>query len=387
MGERRPGVSGAIARRAEAPDYPVGPLSLLVVQPTPFCNIDCDYCYLPQRNMRAIIQTETLERLFASVFASSILASRGFSLVWHAGEPLVLPVEFYRPANEILARHNTPALPVRVCFQTNATLISDDWCAFFAATGAQVGISLDGPQELHDRHRKTRAKAGSFNRTMAGLRRLQRAGIEFSVICVLTRESLLQPRRIFSFFAEQGITDVGFNVEELEGQHTSSSIGFEEAHRLYYRFMEEIIALREGSGIRVRELDRFGAFLKYGQPLEIAQQCTPLRIISVDHKGNLSTFSPEMLAAESPRYGRLVFGNLAANGIEDILSNQGFRAVMADVMEGVRACRRDCGYFTVCGGGAPGNKLFEHGSFAATETAYCRSQIKALTDVLLAHLG
>ena len=89
-------------RRAEAPDYPVGPLSLLVVQPTPFCNIDCDYCYLPQRNMRAIIQTETLERLFASVFASSILASRGFSLVWHAGEPLVLPVDFYRQANEIL---------------------------------------------------------------------------------------------------------------------------------------------------------------------------------------------------------------------------------------------------------------------------------------------
>ena len=60
---------------------------------------------------------------------------------------------------------------------------------------------------------------------------------------------------------------------------------------------------------------------------------------------------------------------------------------MTDITAGVDACRRDCGYFTVCGGGAPANKLFEHGSFATTETTYCRSQVKALTDVLLHHLG
>jgi uncharacterized protein len=369
----------------ESPDHPIGPLSLLVVQPTPFCNIDCDYCYLATRNLRGVIQPETLDKLFRSVFASSIVRG-GFSLVWHAGEPLVLPIAFYERANACLARHNARQLPVRVCFQTNGMLVTDAWCEFFIESGARVGVSLDGPRELHDRHRKTRGKRGTFDRVMAGVRRLQRAGVAFSVICVLTRESLLQPRRIFSFFAEEGITNVGFNVEELEGGHTSTSIGFEEAHALYYRFMEEIILLREKSGIHVRELDTFGAFLKYGQPLEIAQQCTPLRIISVDYSGNLSTFSPEMLGVDTCKYGRLVFGNLADNEIDDILSNDRFRAVMTDVMAGVDACRRDCGYFTVCGGGAPANKLFEHGSFAVTETTYCRSQIKALTDVLLDHL-
>ena len=203
----------------ELPDYPIGPLSLLVVQPTPFCNIDCDYCYLPTRNLRGVIQPETLDKLFRSVFASSIVRD-GFSLVWHAGEPLVLPIAFYERANACLARHNACRLPVRVCFQTNGMLVTDAWCEFFIESGARVGVSLDGPQELHDRHRKTRGKRGTFDRVMAGVRRLQRAGVAFSVICVLTRESLLQPRRIFSFFAEEGITNVGFNVEELEGDHT-----------------------------------------------------------------------------------------------------------------------------------------------------------------------
>jgi uncharacterized protein len=364
----------------------VGPLSLLVVQPTPFCNIDCDYCYLPDRQSRGVVKPETLDALFRSVFASSILRD-GFSLIWHAGEPLVLPVAFYERALALLACHNALALPVKVCFQTNGLLIDDQWCRFFLDSGAKVGVSLDGPRDLHDRHRRTRGGRGTFDRAMKGVRRLQDAGIVFSVICVLTREALLEPRRIFAFFEEAGIRDIGFNIEELEGDHASTSIGFAEAHRLYYRFMEEILAQSEKSGIRVRELDDFGGFLKHGMPLEIGQQCTPLRILSMDYRGNLSTFSPELLGVETKQYGKLVFGNVHEGPIEDMLADRRFQAVFTDVLAGVEACRSACSYFTVCGGGAPGNKLFERGSFAATETIYCRCQVKALTDILLDHLG
>src|SRR6516164_6325614 len=123
----------------------VGPLSLLVVQPTSFCNIDCDYCYLPDRQNRSMIKPETLEALFAGVFASSILRD-GFSLIWHAGEPLVLPVAFYEQALAMLARHNAQGLKVKICFQTNGLLIDDGWCRFFCDSGAKVGVSLDGPR-------------------------------------------------------------------------------------------------------------------------------------------------------------------------------------------------------------------------------------------------
>jgi uncharacterized protein len=367
-------------------DIRCGPLSLLVVQPTPFCNIDCDYCYLPDRQVRGIIEPKTLEALFAAVFASSILGD-GFSLLWHAGEPLVLPISFYEQANALLARHNLHGTKVRVCFQTNGLLISDAWCQFFLDSGARVGVSLDGPRDLHDRHRRTRGGRGTFEGVMAGVRRLQRAGVAFSVICVLTREALLQPGRIFDFFEQAGIKEVGFNIEELEGSHASTSIGFGEARDLTYRFMEEILRLREDSDVKIREIDSFGGFLKHGQPLEIGQQCTPLRILSMDYRGNLSTFSPELLGVDTEAYGRLVFGNIHDQPIEGVLTDARFQVVYKDILAGVETCRSSCGYFSVCGGDAPANKLFERGSFAATETIYCRSKVKAITDLLLDYLG
>lgn len=371
----------------ETPAGAPGPLSLLIVQPSPFCNINCDYCYLPDRQQRGTIRPETLEALFAAVFASRVVRER-FSLIWHAGEPLVLPVAFYREADALLARYRPAHVKVRVCFQSNGMLIDDAWCRYFLESRAKLGISLDGPRDLHDRHRRTRRGQGTFDRAMAGVRRLQEAAVPFSVICVLTRDSLLQPERIFAFFAEAGIEDVGFNVEELEAAHTSSSIGFAESRDLFYGFMAAIMKLREGTAIRIREIDSFGSFLKHGRPVELSQQCRPFGIVSMDHRGNLATFSPELLGVETAQYGPMVFGNIhQISHLEGMLTNERFRAVYRDILAGVAACRDGCGYFTVCGGGAPGNKLFEHGSFAATETLYCRSKVQALTDLLLDHFG
>ena len=79
-------------------------IELLVVQPTPFCNIDCRYCYLLDRNSKAVAAPETLSNLFSQVFASGWVRDC-LSVVWHAGEPLVLPVEFYRNAFRIVEEH------------------------------------------------------------------------------------------------------------------------------------------------------------------------------------------------------------------------------------------------------------------------------------------
>src|SRR5262245_58648685 len=110
------------------PEAPArGPLELLVVQPTPFCNINCSYCYLPDRQSTRRMSQATLEATFRWVFASG-LAPQPFTLLWHAGEPLVLPVAYYEEATELLRRHNEGQLPVRQSFQTNATLLDAEWC-------------------------------------------------------------------------------------------------------------------------------------------------------------------------------------------------------------------------------------------------------------------
>ena len=106
-------------------------IELVVVQPTPFCNIDCRYCYLPERSSRAVVAPETLSNLFSQVFASGWVRDC-LSVVWHAGEPLVLPVEFYRNAFRTIEALKPAELMVAHSFQTNGTLIDEAWCEFFA---------------------------------------------------------------------------------------------------------------------------------------------------------------------------------------------------------------------------------------------------------------
>jgi len=123
-------------------------IQLLVVQPTPFCNIDCRYCYLPQRSSKAVIAAATLANLFSQVFASG-WAQDALSVVWHAGEPMVLPIDFYRQAFRMIDDMRPPDLMLTHSFQTNGTLIDDAWCDFFAEANINVGVSIDGPQRLH----------------------------------------------------------------------------------------------------------------------------------------------------------------------------------------------------------------------------------------------
>lgn len=149
-----------------------GPLDLLVIQPTPFCNIDCSYCYLPDRLSRKRITPVVLDRLFAEIFASG-LARQPFTVVWHAGEPLVLPPSFYAEALTLLDRHNTARLSVAHSFQTNGTLLDEAWCDFIQQRTLRIGVSVDGPAFLHDRCRKTRGGDGTLSRTLDGIGRLR----------------------------------------------------------------------------------------------------------------------------------------------------------------------------------------------------------------------
>ena len=101
-------------------------IQLLVIQPTPFCNIDCRYCYLPNRSDKSVVAETTLTRLFSEIFASGWVKD-GVTVVWHAGEPLVLPIAFYRRAFALIDELKPPGLQLGHSFQTNGTLISDAW--------------------------------------------------------------------------------------------------------------------------------------------------------------------------------------------------------------------------------------------------------------------
>src|SRR6266567_6753835 len=183
---------------------PMPRIHLLVVQPTPFCNIDCRYCYLPDRTNKAVVADATLANLFSQVLASGWVRD-GVTVVWHAGEPMVLPIDFYRKAFRLIDGLKPAGLTVSHSFQTNGTLIDDAWCEFVAEEQISVGVSIDGPQRLHDINRVTRSGRGTFERTIAGIRRLRRHGVPFHVISVLSPEILTSPREMFEFYVDEGI--------------------------------------------------------------------------------------------------------------------------------------------------------------------------------------
>ena len=107
----------------------------------------------------------------------------------------------------------------------------------------------------------------------------------------------------------------------------------------------------------------------------------------MDCEGRFSTYSPELLGLGSLQYGGFDLGRVASDRLEDVLASERFRRLEADIARGVDMCRDSCRYFPFCGGGPPGNKHFENGTFASTETLFCRLHMKACLDVTADWLG
>lgn len=361
-------------------------INLLVIQPTPFCNIDCRYCYLPNRSSKAVVEHSTLANLFGQVFQSGWARDR-LTVIWHAGEPMVMPIGFYRDAFDLVAQLKPAELSLTHAFQTNGTLIDDAWCEFLLAARVNVGVSIDGPKRLHDRNRVTRSGRGTFEKTIRGIRLLRKHSVPFHTISVLSSEALAAPREMFDFYVAEGIEHVCFNVEETEGDHVSESFGKADAETAYPNFLAEfwrLSAASPGKITFIREID--AALRQVIRPKEIRyfnELVEPFAVTSMDHAGNLSTFSPELLGLKNAAYGDFVIGNVNRDRLADLEKGPRLLRMQTDIEAGVALCRDTCEYFSVCGGGEPVNKLAENGTFVSTETAFCRLTKMRTTDLVL----
>jgi uncharacterized protein len=360
-------------------------LETVVVQPTPFCNINCSYCYLPQRDVTTVIEQSTIAALFAKVFASGWVA-QPLTVIWHAGEPLVVPISFYREAFAAIEALRPPALQLRHSFQTNGMLITPDWCDLFKRWDVGVGVSIDGPKHIHDAHRVTRSGRGTYDKAIAGIRMLRKEKVPFHVISVLTHQGIHAPKELLDFYLAEGIEDVCFNVEESEGQHVSGLFAADNYKERFRGFLGEFWRLSRQSGrIRfIRELD--GMLPRVFRPDHTVMrnaQVEPFGMMNVDCHGNVSSFSPELLGLKHGDYDDFIVGNIHTDSLEDMRRSRSMMSMTRDIAAGVAACRQECEYFSVCGGGAPVNKLAENGSFAGTRTSFCSLTQMVPIDLIL----
>jgi uncharacterized protein len=360
-------------------------IETVVIQPTAFCNIACTYCYLPSRNERGVMEQATVRTIFERIFESGY-AAPGLAVIWHAGEPLAAGVRFYQEAFATIGALCPPHIQIAHSFQTNGILLSDAWCDLIEQWQVHVGVSVDGPKELHDAHRVTRKGLGTFDKTMDGIRLLQSRGIPFHALSVLSADSLRDPQRMHDFFADAGIDRVCFNVEESEGEHVSSLFDQGNLEQTFRSFLESFwrIAKAGGKISFVREID--GMISRIFSPAEAPcrnPQTEPLAMLNIDRFGHVSTYSPELLGYKNAEFNDFIIGDIHKSSLRDIYADCLRSKLHAAIDNGVRKCKKECGYYNVCGGGAPVNKLFETGTFETTRTGYCRLTQMVPTDIIL----
>jgi uncharacterized protein len=354
----------------------VGPIRQLLIQSTSFCNIDCRYCYLAssERSKKNDVSLATATRALEFAAESGTCLDR-LEIRWHSGEPLARGLDFYEAAygaaESILGGDR-----FWFSIQTNGLLIDDRWCDFFARRGVEVGVSLDGPREAHDRRRVDRRGRGTFDLVMRGIDRLHSRGVEFDVICVLGEETLADPDGTFRFFTDLGCREVGFNTDDRLTTEASEIAN-------YRRFMARMAESSQGGKLRIRELDHARRAILSAE-LPIGNALTePLAILNVDAEGNWTTFSPEFLTLDRDGTRPYVLGNVHCDRWSDVPASPRLKTLSDAVAAGVERCRVSCPYFPVCGGGSPAAKAYENGSLDSTATAYCRTRIQAVTDLVL----
>jgi uncharacterized protein len=178
------------------------------------CNLACRYCYYLEKDALhpaggpRRMSEELLETLIVQHLNSSPDEIVRFS--WHGGEPTVLGLDYFRKIVDLQRKHRPPGLTVANGIQTNGTLLDDEWGRFLAEAGFAVGLSLDGPRELHDRYRLTRDGKSAFDETMRGYEILGRSGVPTDVLCVVGAHNAGRPEAVYRFFKSIGASFLTF---------------------------------------------------------------------------------------------------------------------------------------------------------------------------------
>lgn len=369
---------------------------LVILQPINLCNLNCSYCYVPGRRDPTQMNEKILEASVKHIFNSpETVYSENVSVVWHAGEPLAVGMDYYEKAIDLIKRYNN-SKKIGLSLQTNGTLINQAWCDFFKKHNFDIGISIDGPQFIHDKHRKDWKNKGSFERAMRGARIMKENNMDLHAISVLTSDGLDYPEEVYNFFKENKFSSFGFNIDEHENQNTASSFSTLSVDLIdrYKRYLSKLYDLwvQDHRSIEIREFNEVLGYITFKKHNSVnhvlTTESTAFSIITISKTGNITTFSPELAGGVSGNENEFVIGNvLEINSFDDLIENSNYKKQASSISQGIINCARSCEYFDLCGGGAPSNKYYEKGSFAATETNYCKLTKQLLIDVVLEKLS
>lgn len=362
---------GAGTRRAR------GPFHVLAKPSGPLCNLECGYCfYLEKKALYSEatsfrMSDEVLERFIEQYVAAQPEASQEVGFSWQGGEPTLMGLRFFERVLELQARHARPGQKISNSLQTNATLLDDDWGRFLAANDFLVGVSIDGPQAIHDAERVDRKGKGSFRAVIAGIEVLTRNAVDFNTLTVLHRKNSDDPIGLYDFLKQIGSTFLQFipmveHARGLEAKLLPGAIGCRleaegalvSSHSITPRQWGECLV---GIFDRWLECDDVGrifvqAFdvmlgIVAGFPSTLCvneERCG--RVLAIEHNGDVYACDHFV----SPEY-RL--GNVLSGQLVEMLESDTQVAFREDASAELPGYCRACRYLRLCWGACPKDRI------------------------------
>jgi uncharacterized protein len=334
--------------------------SLLIKPASAVCNLDCEYCFYldraadPYEHLPArVMSEETLEQL---VDGYLFYAFPEATLAFQGGEPTLAGLDFFRKLVELEQRRGRPGLSIGNSIQTNGILLDQDWCALFRDFSFLIGLSLDGPEDVHDRYRFNKAGHGTWSKVMQSLELLRKERIEFNILCVVNSVNVGRARDVYQFFRKHGVEHMQF-IPLSEFHPDGSPMPFTISADQYGRFLTEIFDLwwPERRRVRVRFFDNLAEALAGQKPGTCTMHTSCDSYAVVEYNGDVY---PCDFFVESG----WKLGNIMLDSWPEIARRQRRHAFAAKKSEPHAECAV-CEYRHICHGGCPKMRHARNGRF------------------------
>jgi uncharacterized protein len=329
------------------------------------CNCDCDYCFfLKKERLYPGSDFRMSDEVMESYIRQMVEAHAPFGeveIAWQGGEPTLMGIDFFRRAVEAEKRHARPGQRVTNSFQTNGLLIDEDWCRFLREAGFLVGLSLDGPRELHDAYRRDKSGRSIFDRVVRAARLMQEHGVEFNVLATINAANAGHPLEVYRFFRDV----VGARyIQLIPIVERANETGDQERTRLTSRTVDPaafgrfLVAVfdewvrRDVGQVFVTFFDNVLAAYVYGESTVCVFRRECGEALALEHTGDLYACDHFV----EPRH---ILGNIAADplGLAGLAASEKQRAFgRAKSATLPRVCR-DCRFLFACHGECPKNRV------------------------------
>jgi uncharacterized protein len=295
----------------------------LVLQPTTLCNLNCEYCYLPNRKGNNRMTVEIAKQVAETIFRAQTNYKRCITVVWHGGEPLATGLSHFKNLVEAFSELKEMGL-VKHKIQTNATLINEKWCDFFKSENFSVGVSLDGPKFLNSA-RKNWGGEYTFSKAKQGLELLKNEDIDYYLLSVISASNVNYPHELLSFWRESNPNSVCINIEEEEGHNVKSkTINYSQALTFWENLFQ---SWSSKPNIRIREFDKVLSWIlktydkKFRFELKDTAQNNPRNIWpTFSWNGDIFIISPEFMSINnSEEKEKFTVGNILNTNLNDVI--------------------------------------------------------------------